>query len=283
MAIIRQARFSFVVPSIFSLVSAYIFAGNYNPTQLLQVTTSFILVWIFMSSVNNTYDIGTDEVSRLMKNQNPVATGELTMREVHAMNIILPVLSIAVGALAGPYWIGLPIIAVALVILYDVRPFRLKDRTFGFLIAPLAHCLPLPFAYAAATSSFALPPRGWLVFAFLYCNAVLVVRYLPDIDLDLRLGIRNYSVSYGVEATRRVEIVGVAVKSFIQIGGVLLGWFSPLGMLLFLPSTAIQLSVLEKGAEALRDPINFRRYALWGLMPSSASIVLSIMKIGQLA
>jgi 4-hydroxybenzoate polyprenyltransferase len=277
MAIIRQGRFYFIVPSIFSIVCAYVFAGNYNPTQLFLVTTSFILVWVFMSSVNNTYDINTDNISRLMRDQNPVATGELTMREVNTMHIILPVLSTAIGVLAGPYWIGLPIIAVVLVLLYDVRPFRLKDRPFGFLIAPLAHCLPLPFAYAAATSSFALPSRGLLVFAFLYCNAFLVARYLPDIDLDLRLGIRNFSASYGVETTRRVEIVGVTLKSLIQVGGVLLGWFSPLGMLLFLPSIALQLSVLAKGAEALRDPVNFRRYALLGLIPSSASIVMGIM------
>jgi len=84
MAIIRQARFYFIIPSIFSIVCAYVFAGNYNPTQLFLVTTSFILVWVFMSSVNNTYDVATDNISRLMRDKNPVATGELTMREVHS-------------------------------------------------------------------------------------------------------------------------------------------------------------------------------------------------------
>jgi 4-hydroxybenzoate polyprenyltransferase len=281
MAIIRQARFFFMVPAIFALVSAYIFAGNYSPTQLLPVITSFVLVWIFTSSVNNTYDITTDNTSRLMRNQNPVATGELTMREVQTMHLILPVLSIAIGALAGPYWIGLPILAIALVLLYDIRPFRLKDRPFGFLIAPLCQSLPLLFAYAAATSSFALPLRGLLTFAFLYCNGFLIARYLPDTDLDVKLGIHNFSATYGAEATRRFEILGVTIKSLIQVGGILLGLFSPLGMLLFLPSAALQLSILAKGSEALKDPANFRRFALWGLVPCSASIVLGIVQIGQ--
>ena len=58
-----------------------------------------------------------------MKTQNPIVTGDLSLREAKTLNLALPVMSIIVAAFVGQYWIGLPLITIILVILYDIKPF----------------------------------------------------------------------------------------------------------------------------------------------------------------
>jgi 4-hydroxybenzoate polyprenyltransferase len=276
MAVIRQVRFFFAVAPTLAIPSAFVAVRNYNLAQLFSVVLSFLLIWSFMSSVNNTYDIETDRGSQLMKTQNPIVTGELSLREAQAINLVLPVLSIVVGVFAGPYWIGLPLIAIILVVLYDIKPFRLKDRALGFLIAPLSQCLPFLFSYATAISGFALPTWVLFVFAFLYFNGVVVTRFLPDMELDLRLGIHNFSATYGAEATRMVDIVSTVLAAATLMVGMFLGGLSLIGVPLLLLSIALQLRVLAQGADALKNPAVFRMFAL-GMIPNSVSMTLSVV------
>jgi|GEM_PF-4559833 len=276
MAFIRQSRFFFAVPSILAILSTFVVAKNYNIMQLFLLMLSFLLIWSFMSSVNNTYDIETDQGSQLMKTQNPIVTGDLSLREAKTLNLALPVMSIIVAAFVGQYWIGLPLITIILVILYDIKPFRLKDRPFGFLIASLGNCLPFLFSYATVASGFIFQPWILYVSASLYTNGILVSRYLPDIELDLKLGIRNFSASYGAEATRRVDIASTIITALILMIGVFRGDLSWIGLPLLLISVTLQLRVLAQGAEALKNPRVFRRFAS-GFVPNSVSVVLSIV------
>lgn len=211
-----------------------------------------------------------------MKTENSIVTGSLSFRGAQIMNLILAITSVVVGVFAGPYWTGLPIVAIILVVLYDLKPFRLKDRPLGFLVAPIQQSLPFLFSYAAATSSFALSLWNLSVFTFLYFNGVLVARYLPDMEFDLKLGIRNFSTAYGAEATRRFEIAAMALKATIYMVGVVLGVLSPIGLPLLLVSVTLQARVLALGVEALKNPINFRRFAIASI-PNTASIALSMI------
>jgi len=276
MGVIRQSRLFFHIPPVLSIVSAYVAVKNYNLVQLFSVILSLLLIETFVSSVNNTYDIETDKSSLLMKTQNPIVTGELSLREAQVMNLVLPVLSIAVGVFAGPYWIGLPLIGIVLTVLYDIKPFRFKDRPLGALMPPLSECLPFLFGYAAATSSFVLPPWALCVFAFLYFNGTVVTKFLPDREVDLKLGIRNFSTTYGVEATRRADIGSTILAATILMVGVFLGGLSPIGVPLLLISVALQLRTLAQGAEALKNPAVFRRFAS-GMIPNSVSMALSVI------
>ena len=277
MAVIRQSRLFFSVPATFSILSTFVAVRNYNLTQLFLVLLSFFLIWTFMSSVNNTYDVETDRDSQLMKTQNPIVTGELSLREAQAMNLVLPVLAIAVGVFVGQYWIGLPLIATILVVLYDIKPFRFKDRPLGIFVAPLGACLPFPFAYAAATSSFALPPWALCVFAFLYSSAVMVTHFLPDMELDLKHGIRNFSTTYGAEASWKVDLATTVSAAIILVVGVVLGGLSPIGVPLLLLSVTLQLRILAQGAEPLRNPGVYRRFAGGRMITNSISMALSII------
>lgn len=273
---IRQFRFFFAISPIFAILSSFIAVGNYDLKELFSVTLSFILGWGFMSSLNNTYDCKTDKDSQLMKTQNPLVTGELSYREAHFMNLVLPVLSIVVGFFAGPYWIGLPVTGMVLAALYDLEPLRAKDRPLGFLIAPLSQCLPFIFSYAAATSSFALPLWTLCVSAFLYFNGVVVTRFLPDRELDLRLGIHNFSTTYGAEATRRVDMASTVLTATLLMIGVFVGGLSIIGLPFLLISVALQLRTLAQGTEALKNPAVFRKFAL-GMIPNAASMTLSVI------
>jgi 4-hydroxybenzoate polyprenyltransferase len=277
MAVMRQFRFFFGIPPIFAIVSTFVAVRNYDLKELFLVTLSFVLVWGFMSSVNNTYDVETDTDSQMMRTQNPLVTGELSYREVNIMNLALPVLSIAIGSLAGPYWIGLPVIGVILTAIYDLKPVRAKDTPFGFLlIAPLSNCLPFVFAYAAASTSFALPLWALCVFIFLFFNGLLMTHYLPDRELDLKLGILNFSTVYGAEAARKVDVVSTVLEAASLLIGVFLGGLSIIGIPLLLISVALRLRTLAQGTEALKNPTIFRKFAI-GMISNAASMALCMV------
>lgn len=276
MAVIGQFRFFFAVPPMFAILSTFVAVRNYDIKELFLVTLSFVLIWGFMSSVNNTYDVKTDTDSQLMRTQNPLVTRELSIREARIMNLLLPALSLVIGVFAGPYWIGLPVITILLVALYDLKPFRAKDRPLGFLVAPLSQCLPFVFGYAVTTSSFALPLWALCVSTFLYFNGVMVTRFLPDREIDLRFGIRNFSTVYGAEATRRVDMASTVLTALLLMAGVFAGGLSIIGVPILLISVALQLRTLAQGTEALRNPSVFRKFAI-GMISNAASMALSMV------
>ena len=279
MAVIRHFRFHYHIPAVLSIVSAFIATMNYDLGKLFVIILSLLLTLSFVSSVNNTYDVETDQSSLLMSNQNPIVTGELSLPEAKIINLSLPFLATAVGAFAGPYWIGLPIIGVTLVMIYDVKPFRAKDRLAGSVISPLCECLPFLFGYAAANSSFTFPPWTLCVCAFLYFNSTVLTRHLPDREVDLKLGIRNFSAVYGAEAARRVDMLSTIIAAIMLGAGLLWGGFSLMGIPLLLVSVSFQLRTLMQGADALRNPKNYMRFAL-GMIPNSVSMVLGVVLRG---
>ena len=275
-AVIRQFRFFFAIPPMLVIVATFIAVRNYDLARLFWFSLSFIFVGGFLSSVNNTLDAEIDRSSKLMDTQNPVATGELSYREAQTMNLLLPVLSLIAAVLAGPYSVGLPIMAVMLVALYDVKPFRFKDRPLGVLIIPLSQCIPFYFGYTSAASSYVPPPWVVAVIAFLYFNTATVTHHVPDMELDLKLGIRNFVTTYGSEMARRYDMVSVFLAAVVLTISVVVGYLSILGLPLLLLSVARQLRVMHSGARALRDPVVVKKF-LSGLLPNSVAVTISIL------
>ena len=275
-AVIKQCRF-FVLPlGLLAIISGYILTKNYSLVQLFWASLSFLFVHIFMASANNTGDVVSDRTSKIMSSQNPIVTNGLTLREARIMNFITPLLAITTSIFAGPYWTLGILIGIGLVVIYDVKPFRMKDKPSGILIPPLYIALPFLFAYVNTTSHTAFSLSVPLIFTFLFFNGITSVRHVPDFEKDLQMNVRNFTSSYSIEATRILELAVSIVLPIILTVAILLNYLSVLGLPLLILTTSFRLRVLIKSNNVLKNPQVWTRFAQFMVVNSSA-IVFSIV------
>ena len=273
LAVVKQARLFFSVMGLLAIVSGFILTKNYNLVQLFWASISYIFGAIFSSSVNNTYDVSFDSVSNTMSSQNPIVTRELTFKEAQIMNYITPLLAISTSIFVGPYWTLFILIGIGLEILYDVKPFRLKDRPLGFLIVPFWEAFPFLFIYINTTSSIAFPSSVFLIFIFLYVNLITLVRYVPDFEKDRQMNVQNFTAIYSVEATRILELIISIILPIIFSLAIILNCLSVFGLPILMLTTGLRLSVLMKPNNVLKNPQVWKRFAQAIIINNSALVI----------
>ena len=100
--------------------------------------------------------------------------------------------------------------------------------------------------------------------------------YLPDIKLDLKLGIHNFSTTYGSEAIRRIDIISIILTAITFVISIFIGNLSLIGGPLLLISIFLQSKGLAQGAKSLENQTNFGRFT-GGAILSSISMFLSVL------
>jgi 4-hydroxybenzoate polyprenyltransferase len=251
-------------------------AENYDLRQLFFSSLSFIFLMIFVSSVNNTNDVVFDKVSRIMKHQNPLVTEELTLQEARIINYTTPFLAIITSLFAGLYWLMLIVIGIGLVMLYDLRPFRFKDRHAGILFPPLATALPFAFGYINSTSGFTFPISTLLVMLFWFLNGLTSFRNIPDVEQDIEMQVRNFTSTFGIEATRYLELIVSMTMLTLFVTSLLLGFWSLIGLPFIVITTLFKLRILTKPSEVLKDALTLKKYAPLMLV-NSVAITLGVV------
>jgi 4-hydroxybenzoate polyprenyltransferase len=136
-----------------------------------------------------------------------------------------------------------------------VPPVRLRDRPLGFFLSnSLPPAITYFFAYASATQRFYWPPLILLGDAFFYLNhTMILVKDVPDIDADKATGARNFTLTFGVKATRNVVLaccLGVLMCFLVLVAT---NTLSVLGLPILLLSLGNQLRYLVRDIDALRD------------------------------
>ena len=275
-AIIRQCRFYYATLPLLAIISGFLLANNYTLFQLLLTSLSFTFIHCFESSVNNTYDVKSDKLSVIMRNQNPLATGDLTLQEARIINLVTPSLAILTSLFAGYYWTILIFVIIGLVIIYDLKPLRLKDTPFEIFIVPFYTAFPFLFSYLNATSSITFSPLILFTVLFLFLNLVTDLRHIPDFELDLQRGARTFTVTFGVEATRKLELITSLFTLGSLIVAVFLGFLSVLGLPLLVLTTFFKINILVNHYEALKDPHIWRRFSQ-AMITNIGAMILSIL------
>ncbi|MDQ1279543.1 MAG: hypothetical protein QG670_805 [Thermoproteota archaeon] len=227
-----------------------------------------------MASVNNTCDVTFDTVSKIMNNQNPIVTNELTIQEAQSINYITVTLAITTSFFAGFYWIVFTLIGIGLVILYDIKPFRMKDRPSGILITPLHQALPFLFVYINTTASFIFPHSVLLCFMFLFFGAITSLRHIPDFEKDLQMNVHNFASRYSIEAAIDLELVVNIILPVILIIAIILNYISILGLPLLALVTALRVGVLLKPIKDLKTTSPWKKYAQYMAM-SNLTLLIS--------
>jgi 4-hydroxybenzoate polyprenyltransferase len=214
-------------------------------------------------------------MSVIMRSNNPIVTGELTLREAQLMNWITAALAVGTSFFAGISWTGLIVIGIGLVILYDVSPFRFKDRPFGVMIPALYLALPFVFGYVNSSATLSFPPSFLFIVAFLFVNGLTVIRHVPDLDRDREMGVHNFTAHFGVYATQLLELTVSVTLMVVLASAILVGSLSVFGLPLLLVTTVVKIGVLLKSQEAFQNPVVWRRFAQIMVL-NSVAILLSI-------
>jgi 4-hydroxybenzoate polyprenyltransferase len=109
-------------------------------------------------------------------------------------------------------------------------------------------------------------------------NGITAVRNIPDYKMDIEMNVNNFTATYGVRATRLLELL-VAVLLLVTLStAISLGFLSVFGLPILILTSLFKILVLKRTEEGLRDPMVWKRFAQLMVVNSSA-IFLSIFGI----
>jgi 4-hydroxybenzoate polyprenyltransferase len=235
------------------IISAFLFAKNFDIVKIILACISGVFLIGFVCSVNHLSDIQTDTLNPVMRHANPLVYKGFSTREVQIISSVLPFLIILLSIPVGMYFIMADLIGFFLTIIYSVKPFRVKDRPWGIFVSnPLTGPVLFIFAYAAATSRFYFPPYIILAFIFFYTTeTITLMKDVPDMDSDAQTGSRNFALTFGANAARKVGVFSCLASLAIFLVLMIFGTISVLGLPLIVLSIIIQMRILMKPIEVL--------------------------------
>ena len=169
---------------------------------------------VYIVGINQIFDEDIDAVN---KPYLPIAAGSLSAQAGWGICILLAGLGVALSAInfdrliAGLYAFGL-----ALGTLYSVPPFRLKRFAVpAFMTIATVRGVLLNFGvYHATRAALGLPfqwsPAVMFITGFvtLFATAIAITKDLPDVEGDIRYGIRTFATSLGV---RKIAALGSGI------------------------------------------------------------------------
>jgi len=175
-----------------------------------------LFVW-YAFSINNCFDVDTDSLNPAKAGKNPIASGELTLKEGLVLSALLAMagtgLAFAVNRGAFVVYSAMMLLAT----LYSAPP-RLKGRP---VVDVLSHGLffgGLPFLYGALADGNLSRAEALIAMAVTFYSFALELRnHLEDYESDLKAGLRTTPTVIG---RARSELL-VEVFSLLAIGTVL--------------------------------------------------------------
>jgi 4-hydroxybenzoate polyprenyltransferase len=210
-----------------------------------------------------------------MREQNPLVTGDLSFREARIINIATPITAIIISLFTSYHWMLLIFIIIGLVTIYDLKPFRLKDTPIEIFIVPCYTALPFLFSYIHASSTVILTPLVLFTFLFLFLNLITDLRHIPDFEHDFRLGAQTFTVTFGIEATRKMELLtSISTLACLTVA-VILGLVSVVGLPLLLVTTYFKMNILLKESKELQNPQIWKRFSQ-AMITNTGAMLLSL-------
>ncbi|MBM3479993.1 MAG: chlorophyll synthase ChlG [Alphaproteobacteria bacterium] len=238
------------------------------------------LVCATSQAVNDWFDRHVDAIN---EPHRPIPSGRLPGRSGLHVAIAWTALSLAVGALLGPWGFGATIAGLTLAWAYSAPPFRLKrDGWIGN--AAVAVCYEgLPWITGAAVMGVAMPDARILILAALYsfgAHGIMTLNDFKSVDGDRKMGVRSLPVRLGVEAAARVACAFMFAPQVLVIAA-LWHWDSRVAASCVAVLLAAQVVLM---ARLLRQP---RERAPWYNATGTTLYVLgmlaSAIAIGQAA
>jgi 4-hydroxybenzoate polyprenyltransferase len=212
--VIRLTRWKEYVPFVVPVTAfGSILAVQAQPNaalnwRLVTVILANILVVAYAFMINDIEDAPDDAREAARAARNPVACGELTIREGWIASGIVAVLTMLLYAVSGPtvFWIGLLTLVISH--LYSWKPVRLKAWPITDFVSHSLMLSGLLFlsGYFAYDNS---PGGAWLValaVTLVSCYGQ-IYNQLRDYDMDKAAGLHNTAILLGKKNAQRLMYV----------------------------------------------------------------------------
>jgi chlorophyll synthase len=221
------------------------------PLALAGVLLAGPLVCGMSQAANDWYDRHVDAIN---EPDRPIPSGRIPGRWGLWIAIAWTLLSLAVGALLGPWGFGATVIACALAWAYSAPPLRLKQNGWwGNLACGLCYET-LPWVTGAAVLAAGAPDPRVVLAATLYglgAHGIMTLNDFKSVEGDRRMGIGSLPVRLGEARAARVACLVMAVPQVVVVALLLLAWDRPVAALLVALLLAGQAWAMRR---MLRDP-----------------------------
>jgi chlorophyll synthase len=196
------------------------------PLMLLGILLAGPLVCGMSQAVNDWFDRHVDAIN---EPHRPIPSGRMPGRWGLYLAIGWSGLSLAVGALLGPWGFGATMLAVALAWAYSAPPLRLKrSGIWGPLACGLCY-ESLPWITGAAVLAGGAPDPRIVVIALLYglgAHGIMTLNDFKSIEGDRRFGLNSLPVMLGPRRAALAACLAMAAPQAVVVG-LLLAWGAP--------------------------------------------------------
>ena len=226
------------------------------PMALLGVVLAGPLVCGMSQAVNDWFDRHVDAVN---EPHRPIPSGRMPGRWGLYVAIGWTAISLAIGALLGPWGFGATVLACLLAWAYSAPPLRLKQNGWwGNLACGLSYET-LPWVTGVAVLS-AMAPDPWVaLIAFLYglgAHGIMTLNDFKSIEGDRRFGINSLPVLLGPGRAARVACLVMAAPQAL-VAVLLAAWGLESSAAIITGLLVLQVLAMRRW---LRDP---RHLAPW--------------------
>lgn len=226
------------------------------PVALLGVMLAGPLVCGMSQAVNDWFDRHVDAIN---EPQRPIPSGRMPGRWGLYVALGWTAVSLAVGAVLGPWGFGATVLAVALAWAYSAPPLRLKQNGWwGNLACGLSYET-LPWVTGAAVLAGTAPESRVVVIAVLYglgAHGIMTLNDFKSIEGDKRFGVNSLPVLLGATRAAWVACVVMAVPQ-MAVSALLLSWGLVTAAVIVASVLLLQVAAMRR---LLRDP---RALAPW--------------------
>ena len=192
-------------------------------------------------------------VDAINESDRPIPSGRIPGRWGLWIALAMTVLSLAVGALLGPWGFGATVVGIAAAWAYSAEPIRAKrSGWWGPGLCGLAYET-LPWFTGAAVLSAGAPKPEVILMALLYgigAHGIMTLNDFKALEGDRQMGLNSLPVTMGPERAARLACWVMALPQ-IAVIGLLVMWDKPLHAL---GVAAVLLAQLAAMRVLLRDP-----------------------------
>ncbi len=207
-------------------------------------------------AVNDWFD---REVDAINEPNRPIPSGRIPGRWGLYIAIIGSLVSLAVGALIGPWVLAATVAGLASGWAYSAPPFRLKQSGwFGPLVCAFSY-EGLSWFTGASAMTGTLPQVPVLIIIGLYSLGAFGIMTLNDFKAvagDKAMGLASLPVTLGVETAAQLACAAMIVPQ-LAVAALLFQWGREWTGLIVVVVIGLQLACMVR---LVRDP---RRYAPW--------------------
>ena len=230
-------------------------AGRWDEA-VLGVLLAGPLVCAMSQAANDWCDRHVDAIN---EPHRPIPSGRMPGRWGLWIAIMWTLVSLAVGALLGPWGFGATVFAVACAWAYSAEPLRLK-RNGWWSNTVCALCYEgVPWFTAAAVMSATMPHPNIIVVALLYAagaHGIMTLNDFKALEGDRQMGLGSLPVKLGPERAARLACWVMAVPQAIVVA-LLIAWQLPFYALGVSAVLMVQLLLIRR---LLTDP---KKLAPW--------------------